>query len=118
MATKLVGLNYDHPAFVSRLTLTVETCLQFFAAGAGHGVLSVACTDLAGLQRWEAVANYVPSYVSQTVMTDLFINGRAAVKSFSSRTSRDYKIHYGNNPSSSRLLLLELLRLAVFFFSK
>ena len=118
MATKLVGLNYDHPEFVSRLTLTMETCLQFFAAGAGHGILSVACTDLERLQYWEAVANYAPSYVSQTLMTDLFINGRAALKSFSSRTSRDYKIHYGNNPSSSRLLLLELLRLSGFLFSK
>lgn len=97
MTTKFVGLDSDHPAFVSRLTLTVGTCLQFFAAGASHGVLSVACTDLAGLQRWcwEAAANYAPSHASQNVMIEILINGWAALKSFSSRTSRHYKIHYG-----------------------
>ncbi len=118
MATKLVGFDFDHPAFVSRLPLTVETCLQFLAAGAGHGVLSVACTGLLGPQLWNILSRYIPGRISQNFLIDLLINGRMAWKSFSPRMPKDYQLRYGNNPSSSRLLLLESLRLSGFFFSK
>jgi hypothetical protein len=118
MATKLVGLEYDHPAFVSRLTLTVETCLQFLAAGAGNGVLSIACTGLIGPPLWDILSRYIPCRISQNIVIDLLINGQGSWKSFSSRVSRDYQLHYGNHPSPSRLLLLESLRLSGFFFSK
>lgn len=118
MATKLVGLDSDHPAFASRLTLTVETCLQFLAAGAGHGVLSVACTGLLGPQLWDILSRYIPGRISQNFVIDLLINGRMAWKSFSPRISGDYQLHYGNNPGPSRLLLLEALRLGGFFFFK
>jgi hypothetical protein len=115
---RLVGLGYDHPAFVSRLTLTVETCLQFLAAGTGHGILSVACTGLIDTQLWISVAKFIPGGVSQNLVIDVLINGSGAWKSFSSRVSRDYRLHYGNKPSISRLFLLELLRTGGFFFSK
>ncbi|KAH8767606.1 heterokaryon incompatibility protein-domain-containing protein [Hyaloscypha finlandica] len=115
----LVGLEFDHPAFPSRLRLTLETCLSFAAAGAGHGVFSVACAGLMALQLWPFMANEdIKGYTSLNLINIILINALGAWNSFSSRVSRDYRLHFGNEPSTSRLLLLELLRLSGFFFSR
>jgi hypothetical protein len=109
----LVGLEFDHPAFPSRLRLTLETWLSFAAAGAGYGVFSVAC---AGFITNENLNGHTSRNV--IVIIDVILNVMGALYSFSSRVYRDYRLLYGHEPSVSQLFLLELLRLGGFFFSK
>jgi hypothetical protein len=113
--TNLVGLESDHPAFPWRLTLMLETCLSFAAAGVGHGLLSLAGSPL----YWSSLANEaINNHTSHSIAVMILINAVGAWRSFSSCVSRDYRLHFGNKPSTFRLLLLELLRLGGFFFSR
>jgi hypothetical protein len=119
LAMNLLGLKYDHPEFLWRLILTLETWLSFAAAGAGHGIFSVACASLLApqLRRRVVTNDVINGNTSLILIIPTLITAVGTLNSLSCRVSRDYQLHYGKAPSFSQLLLLETLRLGSSFFS-
>ncbi|PMD33572.1 hypothetical protein L207DRAFT_639000 [Hyaloscypha variabilis F] len=117
-SANLVGLEFDHPAFPWRLTLILETCLSFVAAGVGHGLLSLAISPV----YWRSLANETMAInnfqASHSTAVMVLMIGISAWRTCSSRVSRDYRLHLRNNPSTARLLVLGLLHLGGFSLSR
>ena len=96
--------------------------MSFATVGFGYGVFSVACASLIAPPLWEFLTNEnlkdFTSLSAPTLVNIILLNAMGTLNSFSSRISRDYHLHFGYELSTSRLLLLELLRLGGFFLSR
>jgi hypothetical protein len=103
------GLQFDHPEFPTRVTLTLETWMSFIWIGAFYGLLAVA---------W---AGLFASPHTLTVLLDLstfVLNAASTWKAASPAIAQDYRLHYRQEPSRAQLFLLELLRLVGFLSTK
>lgn len=93
-----LDLASDHPEFPARLTLSLETCLAFSWAGAGHAFCIAAIHGLAA-GRTQSFDHYLNSMVL------VF----AALMSHAPVTASDYRVHHGQSPRRPQLLFFQAL---------